>query len=60
MCRFLIAFILGYTTMTSAFGSSIFSVATRAVAREFKVSTEVGILGVSLYVLYVPAPFPAM
>ena len=36
---------------TAAFGSSIFSAATRKVAVIFGVSTEVGILGVSLYVL---------
>jgi MFS transporter, DHA1 family, multidrug resistance protein len=42
---------LGYTTMTSAFASSIFSAATGAVAMEFGVSTEVGLLGVSLFVL---------
>ncbi|KAI0137242.1 polyamine transporter 1 [Xylariales sp. AK1849] len=42
---------LGYTTMTAAFTSSIFSAATAAVAAEFGVSTEVGLLGVSLYVL---------
>ena len=37
--------------MTSAFASSIFSAATAAVAAEFGVSSEVGILGVSFYVL---------
>jgi len=37
--------------MISAFGSSIFSAATRAVAAEYNVSTEVGILGVTFYVL---------
>ena len=42
---------LGFTTMTSAFASSIFSAATKAVAHEFGVSTEVGILGVSFYVM---------
>lgn len=42
---------LGYTTMTSAFASSIFSSATAAIAAEFDVSTEVGLLGVSLFVL---------
>jgi len=42
---------LGYTTLVSAFTSSIFSTATQAVANEFKVSTEVGILGLSFYVL---------
>ncbi|KAI0536293.1 polyamine transporter 1 [Xylaria digitata] len=43
--------ILGYTTVSAAFTSSIFSAATPYVAREFGVSTEVGILGVSLFVL---------
>lgn len=42
---------LGYVTLVAAFGSSIFSAATRSVAQEFGVSTEVGVLGVSLYVL---------
>ncbi|KAL1838564.1 hypothetical protein VTJ49DRAFT_2524 [Mycothermus thermophilus] len=45
------AAILGFTTMTAAFGSSIFSAATVAVAREYHVSSEVSLLGVSLYVL---------
>ncbi|KAF2813334.1 major facilitator superfamily [Mytilinidion resinicola] len=45
------AVMLGYTTLTAAFGSSIFSAATRTVAGKFGVSTEVGVLGVSLYVL---------
>ncbi|KAI0517370.1 polyamine transporter 1 [Xylaria bambusicola] len=45
------ATILGYTTVTSAFTSSIFSAATPYVAREFGVSQEVGTLGVSLFVL---------
>ncbi|KAF9640123.1 putative major facilitator superfamily transporter protein [Lasiodiplodia theobromae] len=45
------AVMLGYTTLVAAFGSSIFSSATRVVAQKFEVSTEVGILGVSLYVL---------
>lgn len=42
---------MGYTTLTSAFASSIFSAATGAVAAHFHVSTEVGLLGLSLYVL---------
>ncbi|KAL8854679.1 MAG: hypothetical protein Q9221_000461 [Calogaya cf. arnoldii] len=46
-----IALMLGYTTLVSAFGSSIFSAATQVVAAYFSVSTEVGILGLSLYVL---------
>jgi MFS transporter, DHA1 family, multidrug resistance protein len=37
------AAILGYTTLTASFASSIFSVATRAVAAEFDVSNEVGV-----------------
>jgi len=49
--KLITAAILGYTTMVSAFGSSIFSAATRVVATQYGVSTEVGILGVSLYVL---------
>ncbi|MCJ1435467.1 hypothetical protein MMC27_004840 [Xylographa pallens] len=46
-----IALMLGYTTLVSAFTSSIFSAATEAVAEQFGVSAEVGILGLSLYVL---------
>lgn len=42
---------LGYVTLTAAFGSSIFSAATSTVAGVFHVSTEIGILGISLYVL---------
>lgn len=45
------AVMLGFTTMTAAFGSSIFSAATGAVAVEFGVSSEVSLLGVSFYVL---------
>jgi DHA1 family multidrug resistance protein-like MFS transporter len=49
--KFMTAAMLGYTTFTAAFGSSIFSAATKSVAAHFGVSTEVGVLGVSLYVL---------
>lgn len=49
--RLLTAAILGFTTMTAAFGSSIFSSATRAVGVEFGVSSDVSLLGVSFYVL---------
>jgi DHA1 family multidrug resistance protein-like MFS transporter len=42
---------LGYTTLVAAFASSIFSSATVAVSKQFDVSTEVGLLGLSLYVL---------
>ncbi|TDZ23370.1 putative transporter [Colletotrichum orbiculare MAFF 240422] len=49
--KLLTAAMLGYTTMTSAFTSSIFSAATQVVAAEFNVGTTVGTLGVSFYVL---------
>ncbi|KAJ8112631.1 hypothetical protein ONZ43_g5349 [Nemania bipapillata] len=49
--KLITAAILGYTTVAAAFTSSIFSAATPYVAKEFGVSTEVGILGVSLFVL---------
>lgn len=42
---------LGFTTLTSAFTSSIFSAGTASIAEEFGVSSEVGLLGVSFYVL---------
>ncbi|KAG9248588.1 MFS multidrug transporter-like protein [Calycina marina] len=45
------AFVLGYTTLVSAFTSSIFSTATTQVAAQYGVSTEVGLLGLSFYVL---------
>lgn len=49
--KLLTAAMLGWTTFLAAFGSSIFSAATGTVAKVFGVSTEVGVLGVSLYVL---------
>ena len=49
--RIVTGVILGFTTFVAAFSSSIFSAATVPVSREYGVSTEVGILGVSLYVL---------
>lgn len=45
------AAMLGFTTLTSAFGSSIFSAATRVVAAQYGVGTTVGVLGTSFYVL---------
>lgn len=42
---------LAFVTLTAAFGSSIFSAAIGSVTRQFHISTEVGTLGVSLYVL---------
>lgn len=49
--KLLTAAMLGYTTMTAAFASSIFSSATLAVGAQFHVSGEVGLLGMSLFVL---------
>jgi DHA1 family multidrug resistance protein-like MFS transporter len=49
--KLITAAILGFTTLTSAFTSSIFSAATRVVAHQFGVGTTVGVLGTSLYVL---------
>jgi MFS transporter, DHA1 family, multidrug resistance protein len=49
--KLLVAVMLGFTTLLAAFGSSIFSTATGEVAAVFGVSTEVGLLGLSLYVL---------
>lgn len=42
---------LGFTTLTAAFGSSIFSAATRVVAQQYGVGVTVGVLGTSFYVL---------
>ncbi|KAI4144337.1 MAG: hypothetical protein LQ340_006693 [Diploschistes diacapsis] len=49
--KILVAVMLGYTTLLAAFGSSIFSAATTEVATYFGVSVEVGVLGLSFYVL---------
>ncbi|KAF9877653.1 hypothetical protein CkaCkLH20_04788 [Colletotrichum karsti] len=49
--KLLTAAMLGFTTLTSAFTSSIFSAATQVIATEYNVSTTVGTLGVSFYVL---------
>lgn len=46
-----VAVTLGFVTLTAAFGSSIFSAAIGSVAAQYGISREVGILGVSLYVL---------
>ena len=43
--------ILGFTTFVSAFTSSISSATTVAVSKHFRVSTEVGMLGLCFYVL---------
>lgn len=49
--KLLTAAMLGFTTMTSAFTSSIFSSATQVVASQYNVSNEVGLLGTTFYVL---------
>lgn len=49
--KLMVGAMLGFTTFLAAFGSSIFSSATRVVSNKFGVSAEVGTLGVSLYVL---------
>ncbi|PNY28471.1 transporter [Tolypocladium capitatum] len=49
--KLLTAVMLGYTTLTSAFTSSIFSSATAVVAAEYGVGVEVGLLGTTFYVL---------
>ncbi|KAJ9221591.1 hypothetical protein DTO027B5_2786 [Paecilomyces variotii] len=45
------SFMLGWTTLIASFASSIFSAATTNVASKYHVSAEVGVLGLSLYVL---------
>ncbi|KAG4031973.1 hypothetical protein MFRU_008g03230 [Monilinia fructicola] len=49
--KIITSILLGYTTFVSAFTSSIFSTATRKIAAQYHVSTEVGLLGLSFYVL---------
>ncbi|CAO2650653.1 Nn.00g019450.m01.CDS01 [Neocucurbitaria sp. VM-36] len=49
--KLITAAMLGFTTLTSAFGSSIFSAATGAIMQKFNVGSVVATLGTSLYVL---------
>jgi len=49
--KLITATMLAYTTFVSTFGSSIFSAAIPAVARQFGVGREEGTLGTSFYVL---------
>ncbi|KAL3437797.1 major facilitator superfamily domain-containing protein [Aspergillus tetrazonus] len=49
--KFLVSALLAFTTFNSTFTSSIFSSANSVVSAKFNVSTEVGTLGMSLYVL---------
>ncbi|OAL50559.1 major facilitator superfamily [Pyrenochaeta sp. DS3sAY3a] len=49
--KLITAAILGFTTLSAAFGSSIFSAATGAIQHKFNVGSVVATLGTSLYVL---------
>jgi MFS transporter, DHA1 family, multidrug resistance protein len=49
--KLLTAAMLGYTTMISAFSSSIFSAGTQVVALEYHVGSEVGLLGTTFFVM---------
>jgi DHA1 family multidrug resistance protein-like MFS transporter len=49
--KWTITMVTAFITLTVSFASSVFSTATIVTAKEFKVSLEVMILGVSLYVL---------
>ncbi|KAL4972901.1 major facilitator superfamily domain-containing protein [Aspergillus desertorum] len=49
--KLIVSALLAFTTFNSTFTSSIFSSANSAVSAKFNVSTEVGTLGMSLYVL---------
>ncbi|KAL4740165.1 major facilitator superfamily domain-containing protein [Aspergillus similis] len=49
--KFLVSVLLAFTTFNSTFTSSVFSSANSVVSAKFNVSTEVGTLGMSLYVL---------
>jgi predicted phage tail protein len=50
-CRIITVAVLGYSTFVAAWGSSIYSSATYAIAAHFHVGIEVSLLGVSFYVL---------
>ncbi|KAL4790617.1 major facilitator superfamily domain-containing protein [Aspergillus venezuelensis] len=49
--KIMVSTLLAFTTFNSTFTSSIFSAANSVVSSKFGVSTEVGTLGMSLYVL---------
>jgi hypothetical protein len=55
--KVVVTMLFGFTTMCSTFASSVFSPTTSFVARQYGISTEVAILGVSLFVAgYIPGP----
>lgn len=45
-----VAFVLGFDTLVASWGSSVYSAATEPVAAEFGVSSEVALLGLTLYI----------
>ncbi|SPO03496.1 probable fluconazole resistance protein [Cephalotrichum gorgonifer] len=49
--KIIMAGLLGYTTLTSAFASSVFSPTIPAIAAEFNVSSTVATLGLTFFVL---------
>lgn len=49
--KILISVVLGYSTFVSSFASAIYSSAVVEISPRFHISTEVAILGVTLYVL---------
>lgn len=49
--KLLTSAMLGYTTLTAAFTSSIFSAGTQVVSKQYGVGSEVGLLGTTFYVL---------
>lgn len=51
LIRLILSAILTYSTFVASFASAIFSSAIKAVDKEFHFSEEVGILGITLYVL---------
>lgn len=55
--RFRISAVLTYATFVASFASAIFSAAVEAVDHRFHVSTEVSILGITLYVSLPPSWF---
>ncbi|RAH50603.1 MFS transporter [Aspergillus brunneoviolaceus CBS 621.78] len=49
--KILLSAILAYVTFVSSFASAIFSSTVTAISEQFHISTEVAVLGVTLYVL---------
>ncbi|KAH8817235.1 synaptic vesicle transporter [Xylogone sp. PMI_703] len=49
--KFLVAFFACYGTLTASFASAVFAAGIPGASKEFHISTEVGALGTTLYVL---------